>query len=126
MGVFIGPAGWQYRDWQGIAYPHPKPKEFKELGYLADFFNVVEVNGSFYKVPSPDSVKEWIRLVQHKRDFQFCVKLHQQFTHAVYPYAKEHGINMPITEAVYKVIFEGLSPREGVLALMTRGAKSEV
>lgn len=87
--IYIGPAGWQYKDWQGIAYPQPKPKGFKELRYLSDFFNSVEVNGSFYKIPSVESVREWIDLVRHKDDFKFCVKLFHGFTHRDYLYTKE-------------------------------------
>jgi len=40
--------------------------------------------------------------------------------------AREHKVEMPITEAVYQVLFENLPPREAVTNLMTRPLKEEV
>jgi glycerol-3-phosphate dehydrogenase (NAD(P)+) len=39
--------------------------------------------------------------------------------------AKRERVEMPITAEVYSVLYEGASPRDAVLRLMTRGAKSE-
>jgi hypothetical protein len=39
--IRIGPAGWHYKDWQGLVYPNPEPRGFRELAYLATLFNVV-------------------------------------------------------------------------------------
>lgn len=47
-------------------------------------------------------------------------------TRSVYFWAKSLNVEMPITEAVYKVLFEGLDPKEGVYSLMTREQKEEV
>ncbi len=47
-------------------------------------------------------------------------------TRSVYFWAQELGVEMPITEAVYQVLFEGLDPGEGVYKLMTREQKEEV
>jgi glycerol-3-phosphate dehydrogenase (NAD(P)+) len=44
---------------------------------------------------------------------------------AVLALAREHGIEMPITEAVCAVLFEKLAPREGLLRLLARAPKSE-
>jgi len=46
-------------------------------------------------------------------------------TAAVYRLARELGVEMPITEAVYQILFEGKKPREAVRELMTREAKYE-
>lgn len=46
-------------------------------------------------------------------------------TRSAYGLAKKLGIEMPITEAVYQILFENQSPREVVKALMTRSAKDE-
>ncbi len=46
-------------------------------------------------------------------------------TQAAYRLAKKHGIEMPITEASYRVLFENSNPRDEVLYLMTRDKKSE-
>src|SRR4051812_30696165 len=45
--VRFGPAGWMYKDWEGIVYPQPKPAKFDQLRYIADFFGTVEINSSF-------------------------------------------------------------------------------
>ena len=47
-------------------------------------------------------------------------------TKSVYKWSQSLGVNMPITEKVYQVLFEGLSPGDGVYALMTRDPKEEV
>jgi glycerol-3-phosphate dehydrogenase (NAD(P)+) len=40
--------------------------------------------------------------------------------------AKKLGIEMPITETVYRILYEGLSPRDAVTELMLRETKSEM
>ncbi len=44
---------------------------------------------------------------------------------AAYVLSRRCGVEMPITEACYKVLFENASPRQEVLRLMTRDKKSE-
>ena len=39
--------------------------------------------------------------------------------------AHKHGINVPITEAIYSIIYEGVDPKEAVEALLTRAVKQE-
>ncbi len=47
-------------------------------------------------------------------------------TRSVHLWAKSMNVNMPITEKVYQVLFEDLSPREAVHQLMTRDPKEEI
>jgi len=47
-------------------------------------------------------------------------------TEAVYNISKKLGIEVPITETVYKIIYRGLNPLESVNKLMTRKFKAEV
>lgn len=42
-----------------------------------------------------------------------------------YELAKIHNVDMPIVNTVYDMLFNGLSPKEGVILLMTRDKKSE-
>ena len=42
-----------------------------------------------------------------------------------YALAKKYGVEMPITERVYEVLYKGLSPEDATNMLMTRGQKSE-
>ena len=41
--IRIGPAGWSYKDWEGIVYPASKPKGFHPASYLAQYFDTIEV-----------------------------------------------------------------------------------
>ncbi|MBN2354861.1 DUF72 domain-containing protein [candidate division KSB1 bacterium] len=79
--ILIGPAGWHYQDWHGTVYPGKKGRDFSELSYISEYFNTVELNASFYRIPNRQSVIRWIKQVSQRPSFQFSVKLHQQFTH---------------------------------------------
>ncbi len=46
--ILVGPAGWSYADWEGIVYPRSKPRGFHEAAYLAQYFDTIEINTSFY------------------------------------------------------------------------------
>ena len=77
----IGPAGWSYPDWAGYVYPSRRPKAFHEAAYLAEFFDTIEINTSFYQPLRPDFAKHWIDLVSANPRFVFTAKLWQRFTH---------------------------------------------
>lgn len=47
-------------------------------------------------------------------------------TESVYQWARKMNIEMPITEAVYQVLFEGMNPSDGLYSLMTRNPKEEI
>ncbi|MBN2446381.1 MAG: DUF72 domain-containing protein [Phycisphaerae bacterium] len=77
--LWIGPSGWSYDDWNGVVYPQPRPRGFKPLTLIGRLFNAVEVNSSFYRIPTARMTAAWPRLVPP--DFRFAVKLNQAFTH---------------------------------------------
>lgn len=79
--IRIGPAGWSYKDWEGVVYPKKPGKTFDPLEYLARFFNTIEVNSSFYRPPTASTTKSWARRVAANKDFAFTAKLHRVFTH---------------------------------------------
>lgn len=79
--VRVGPAGWSYNDWKGVVYPDSPGSKFDPLAYLADFFDTVEINSSFYRPPSPTSCKAWVRRVSDNQNFVFTAKLNRVFTH---------------------------------------------
>jgi uncharacterized protein YecE (DUF72 family) len=81
MEYLVGTAGWSYADWKGTVYPQPQPRGFDELAYLADYFDCVEINSSFYRPPAAKSAESWVRRVEHRPDFLFTAKLWQGFTH---------------------------------------------
>lgn len=82
----IGTSGWNYPSgagtWNGLFYPprgKARPKGFDELAYYAEHFDTVEVNSSFYGVPSPDTTRAWA--ARTPPGFAFSLKLYQKFTH---------------------------------------------
>ena len=79
--ILVGPAGWSYPDWKGILYPTRRGKEFHEATYLAEFFDAIEINTSFYHPLKPDFAAQWIEHVAANPRFLFTAKLWQKFTH---------------------------------------------
>ncbi len=79
--VLVGPAGWSYPDWAGIVYPARRRRGFHEAAYLAEFFDTIEINTSFYQPLRVASVRQWIEQVQRNPNFLFTAKLWQRFTH---------------------------------------------
>jgi uncharacterized protein YecE (DUF72 family) len=79
--IFIGPAGWSYADWAGYVYPAPRPKGFHEATYLAQFFDTIEINTSFYQPLNPEHARQWLERVAANPRFVFTAKLWQKFTH---------------------------------------------
>lgn len=77
----IGPAGWAYKDWAGVVYPAPRPKGFHEATYLAEFFDTIEINTSFYRPLHIEQTEQWIERVAGNPRFMFTAKLWQRFTH---------------------------------------------
>ncbi len=79
----IGTSGWHYPTgagtWNGVFYPKPRPKGFDELAFYSQYFNTVELNTTFYGQPKAEISADWVR--RTPADFEFAVKLYQQFTH---------------------------------------------
>jgi uncharacterized protein YecE (DUF72 family) len=79
--ALYGLAGWNYKDWAGIVYPSPPPRGFEPIRYLARFFQVLEINSSFYRIPSVKSTASWAGIAEPIDGFEFTMKLWQGFTH---------------------------------------------
>jgi uncharacterized protein YecE (DUF72 family) len=79
---FIGTAGWSYPHWQDVVYPKSPGRGFHPLDMISRYFDLVEINSSFYHHLKPEVVKLWMRKVEANPRFQFTAKLHQRFTHA--------------------------------------------
>ena len=77
----VGPAGWSYRDWEGIVYPSGGGRAFDPLAFLADYCDTIEINSSFYKPPSPKSAASWARKIRNNPNFRFTAKTWQQLSH---------------------------------------------
>jgi len=79
--ILAGVAGWSYADWAGIVYPSRRSRDFHELTYLAEYFDAVEINTSFYQPLRPKLAEQWLKLVAGNPRFTFTAKLWQRFTH---------------------------------------------
>lgn len=78
--IRVGPAGWSYEDWKGTVYPRGG-RRVDPLAYLAGYFDTIEVNSAFYRIPPPSHSASWVRRVRQNDRFRFCTKLFQGFTH---------------------------------------------
>ncbi len=74
----VGCSGWHYEHWRGIYYPKELPKS-KWLSFYAQQFDTVELNNSFYRVPSEKAFKTWRESTPE--DFIFAVKVSRFITH---------------------------------------------
>ncbi len=79
--LYLGPAGWDYADWQGVVYPAGL-KGTDRLTFLATLFTAVEINVTFYRPINPDYARRWLAAVAEAPDFRFTAKVWQVFTHA--------------------------------------------
>ena len=79
--LLFGPAGWSYKDWEGIVYPQRKPASFHPLDYLPRFFDIIEINSTFYRPPSMRMTLSWLKRIATFPHFKLSVKLHQMFSH---------------------------------------------
>ena len=78
MTVHIGTSGWVYRHWRRIFYP----KELHQddwFAYYASLFDTVEINYSFYRLPSADAFTAWRE--RAPSGFIFAVKASRFLTH---------------------------------------------
>ncbi len=99
---YFGPAGWSYPDWKGVVYP--KGMKIHPLNYLENYFNMIEINTSFYHLPKHSIVENWCKLIT-KKDFLLTMKLGQKFTH------EREGISKEDIEG-YKNVFSTVKYHE--------------
>ncbi len=76
--LLIGTSGWVYQHWRGLFYP-PELPQAKWLPFYSERFNTVEINNSFYRLPSKAAFERWHR--QTPNDFTFAVKGNRFITH---------------------------------------------
>jgi uncharacterized protein YecE (DUF72 family) len=77
-GIHVGTSGWSYQHWKEVFYPH-KLASSKWLPFYAGLFSSTEINGSFYRLPSEETVQKWTAMVPD--DFLFCPKMSRYLTH---------------------------------------------
>jgi uncharacterized protein YecE (DUF72 family) len=78
MNIHVGTSGWSYREWKGSFYP-PELPAAEMLRYYAGRFSTVEVNNSFYRIPSERVLAGWAAQVPPQ--FRFVLKASRRITH---------------------------------------------
>ncbi|MDG6223662.1 MAG: DUF72 domain-containing protein [Candidatus Bathyarchaeota archaeon] len=76
--IHIGTMGWSYDFWKNQLYSSSaKPENF--LQEYCQHFNTVEVNSTFYRIPTIETIKKWMK--QTKPDFIFSIKAPKKISH---------------------------------------------
>ncbi|MDJ0692019.1 MAG: DUF72 domain-containing protein [Xenococcaceae cyanobacterium MO_188.B32] len=77
--ILIGTSGFSYPHWgKGVFYPpHLKPQDW--LAYYSHYFDTVEINSSFYRLPTEETLNRWRDVTP--ADFTFAVKGSRLITH---------------------------------------------
>ena len=76
--IKIGCAGFSYKDWSGSFYPKSLPNK-KYLEFYSKYFDIVEINSTFYNLPQPSTLQSWYDSTPDY--FRFSVKVWQRITH---------------------------------------------
>src|SRR5687767_11836231 len=77
-GIWIGTSGWVYKEWAGNFYPKGWPKK-DEFSYYVRHFPTVEINATFYRLPTLKMVRGWNE--RSPQGFLFAVKGSRYLTH---------------------------------------------
>ena len=78
MRYLVGTSGYNYPEWRGSFYPEKLPAA-KMLGFYAQHFNTVEVNYTFYRIPTPPLLEGWAKGTPET--FTFTLKAPRRITH---------------------------------------------
>jgi uncharacterized protein YecE (DUF72 family) len=96
--VLVGCSGWNYKHWRETVYPKGVPQR-RWLEHYATLFDTVEVNATFYRLPSRNTVEAWIESTPD--DFVFSLKASRYLSHI----KRLHGIANGIAR-----LSEGIQP----------------
>ncbi len=76
--LWIGTSGWSYPHWEGCFYPETVKRD-EWLAYYAQRLASVEINASFYRLPTEETLRSWTREVP--AEFRFAFKASRYLTH---------------------------------------------
>ena len=76
--ILVGTSGYNYPEWKGSFYPSDLPAT-KMLPYYASKFPTVEINYTFYRMPTPKLIAGW--RAQVPPEFRFTLKAPKRITH---------------------------------------------
>ena len=105
----IGTSGWSYKHWKEIFYPSEVPVS-QWLRYYGDHFSTVEVNATFYRLPKPETFRNWYQKTPD--DFLWAVKASKYITHtsrlkdAEEPLERLYQAIAPLREKMGPILFQ--------------------
>jgi len=76
--IYVGTSGWHYKHWIGTFYPEGT-KDSEQLAYFIQKFKTVELNNSFYRLPTAETFENWRKATP--ADFIFSVKGSRYISH---------------------------------------------
>jgi uncharacterized protein YecE (DUF72 family) len=76
--IRIGLSGWSYQGWRGDFYPQGLPRK-QELAYASSRFPTLEINGTFYGLSTPKTMRAWYQTAPE--GFVYAVKGSRFITH---------------------------------------------
>jgi uncharacterized protein YecE (DUF72 family) len=74
----VGTSGWSYAHWRRVFYPEGLPSR-RWLTYYVRYFDTVEINNSFYNIPTEKTLAKW--RAEAPSEFIFAVKANRFITH---------------------------------------------
>ena len=103
--VYIGTSGWSYKAWEKAFYPHALPKK-QQFQFYATQFPTVEINLTFYRLPTPNMVHGWrekappgfvyaikgSRYITHMKKLQNLYQAVDRFFEHIEPLKKQIGV----------------------------------
>jgi len=78
MNLYVGTSGYSYKEWKGTFYPKDLPDK-EMLRFYGERFRSVEINNTFYRMPTASGLEAWASEVPG--DFKFVLKASQKITH---------------------------------------------
>jgi len=89
LTIRVGTSGYNYTEWKGTFYPADLPAS-KMLGFYSERFDTVEINATFYRMPTPKTLAGWA--AGTPAGFVFALKAPQRITH----FARLRNVDEPV------------------------------
>lgn len=107
-GILIGTSGYDYPEWKGVFYPEDlKRKDF--LLYYSTVFNALELNSSFYNMPTAERLSSFYDRSEGR--LNFSVKANRLLTHEV-------GLGWQVAAADFKLALNPLMQKDVLSAIL--------
>jgi uncharacterized protein YecE (DUF72 family) len=109
MALYVGTSGWAYPEWRPDFYPKGTPPA-RFLEHYARALGACEVNATFYRAQSEQTLRRWAAAVP--RAFRFTAKVHRSLTYSRWFVPDEDG------RLFWKEFVDHLAPLNGQLVAL--------